>query len=273
MALLVFIYCPTCLTIRLLNYYFNFFKDLTRLQIYIMFFCCMFVIVPLQQLSLYLFKYKFTFLNKNNYQEDYVFNNIGPHNLDVISIIFGSLLGNSEMDKINSGSCVKFTYRALHLEYSNVLFNSLLNLGYCNPESKIITKSLGKKGKLYKIINFSTFYFSSLDWIYYMWYLNNKKTIPICIDKYLTPLALAIFIMDCGVKTFEGLSFNKTFSHLECELLVKALYLNFKIKAKIKYTGTNNKYIICILKDSIPNLKNQIGDYFIPSLKYKLILD
>ena len=196
---------------------------------------------------------------------------ITSHNTDIISIIFGSLLGLSEADKREQGVCINFYYKALHLDYPHKLLKYLTTLGYSRPEFSSIKKSLGKKGKLYKTMSFFTITLAHFDWIYDMWYINNKKTIPNSIGKYLTPLALAVFIMNSGVKTPGGLSFKNSFSYSECELLVKILYSNFKLKASIKKTGIIDRYTICILKNSIFSLSNQVGCYIIPSLKYKLI--
>jgi hypothetical protein len=48
------------------------------------------------------------------------------------------------------------------------------------------------------IIRFSTFTYSSFNWIYELFYINGIKVVPKCIEDYLTPLALAIWIMDDG---------------------------------------------------------------------------
>lgn len=201
------------------------------------------------------------------------FKSKGKPDIDIISIIFGSLLGKSVAEKRENGTCIIFFYKAIHLDYSQNLFNYLCTLAYCKPEFSIIKKKLGKKGKLYKTMKFWTSNLANFDWIYEMWYINNIKTIPNCIGKYLTPLALAIFIMDSGVKTQEGLSFTKSFTLTECELLIKVLDSNFKLKANIQSTGVYNQYKICILKESIPSLRNQVNSYFISSLKYKLIFN
>ena len=75
-----------------------------------------------------------------------------------------------------------------------------------------------------------------------MWYINNKKTIPNSIGKYLTPLCLAVFIMNSGVKTPEGLSFTNSFSYSECELFVKVLESNFKLK--VNYLSYTHLFIV-----------------------------
>ena len=58
---------------------------------------------------------------------------------------------------------------------------------------------------------------------------------PKCINQYLTPLALAIWIINGGVKVgkFFKLCTN-SFSYNDCLLLIKALNNNFYIKAFIQ---------------------------------------
>jgi ubiquinol-cytochrome c reductase cytochrome b subunit len=83
---------------------------------------------------------------------------IGPHNIDVISIIFGSLLGDAHGEKRLKGLGTRFSFyqEDSHVEYLLYLHKMLSELGYCNPKVPIITNRLGAKGKIRKIIRFST---------------------------------------------------------------------------------------------------------------------
>jgi ubiquinol-cytochrome c reductase cytochrome b subunit len=83
---------------------------------------------------------------------------IGAHNKDIISIIFGSLLGNSNSEKIFSGVGTRFNFyqEAVHVKYMLFLHKLLSELGYCNSKLPIITTRLSSKGKIKKIIKFST---------------------------------------------------------------------------------------------------------------------
>ena len=79
---------------------------------------------------------------------------IGPHNKDVLSIIFGSLLGDAHSEKrlIGLGTRISFFQESVHVEYLLYLHKLLSELGYCNPKIPIITNRLGVKGKLRKIL-------------------------------------------------------------------------------------------------------------------------
>lgn len=94
---------------------------------------------------------------------------------------------------------------------------------------------------------------------------------PKCIDQYLTPLALAIWIMNDGAKVDKGLKLNTNyFSYNDC-LLFKALNNNFNIKASIQSTGKKDQYLIYIWTESMTDLINIVSPYIIPEMKYKLI--
>ena len=95
---------------------------------------------------------------------------------------------------------------------------------------------------------------------------------PKCIDQYLTPLALAIWIMDEGVKVGKIFKLGtNSFSYNDCLLLIKALNNNFNIKASIQSSGNQDQYLIYIWKESMTNLINIVSPYIIPEMKYKLI--
>jgi ubiquinol-cytochrome c reductase cytochrome b subunit len=83
---------------------------------------------------------------------------IGPHNKDIISIIFGSLLGDAHGEKrlLGVGTRFSFYQEAVHVEYMLFLHKLLSELGYCNPNLPIITTRLGSKGKIRKIVRFTT---------------------------------------------------------------------------------------------------------------------
>lgn len=198
---------------------------------------------------------------------------IGAHNKDIISIIFGSLLGNSKSDKILLGVGTRFSFyqEAVHVKYILFLHKLLSELGYCNSKLPIIKTRLSSKGKIKKIIKFSTWTYTSFNWIYDLWYNNKIKHVPECIHLYLTPLALAIWIMDEGYKVNQSLKFNtNSFSYNDCLLIIKALHNNFNIKASIQSTGSKDKYIIYIWKESMTDLINIVSPYIVPEMKYKL---
>jgi ubiquinol-cytochrome c reductase cytochrome b subunit len=199
---------------------------------------------------------------------------IGPHNKDILSILFGSLLGDAHGEKRLKGLGTRFSFfqEDSHVEYIYFLHKLISNYGYCNPKIPTISYRLGVKGKLRKIVRFSTWTYTSFNWIHDIWYKEGIKCVPDCIDQYLTPLALAIWIMDDGSKVKKGLKFStKSFTYNDCLKLVKVLNDNFYIKASVQSAGSKDQYIIYVWKESLENLRNIVSPYIIPEMKYKII--
>jgi ubiquinol-cytochrome c reductase cytochrome b subunit len=198
---------------------------------------------------------------------------VGLHNRDTISIIFGSLLGNAHIEKrlIEVGTSINFYQEAVHIEYLLHLHTILSGSGYCNTNLPNITTRLGPKGKIRKVIRFATWTYTSFNWIHDLWYKDQIKCVPNCINQYLTPLALAIWIMDNGAKVGNGLKFStNSFSYNDCLLLIKALNDNFNIKASIQSAGSKDQYVIFIWKESMDELRSIVSQYIISEMKYKL---
>lgn len=198
---------------------------------------------------------------------------IGPHNKDILSIIFGSLLGDGYAEKRNSGTGTRicFYQEHSHVEYSFYLHSFLSQLGYCNVKEPTINTRLGIGGKVRKVVRFRTWTYTSFNWIHDLWYVNGVKKIPSCISEYLTPMALAIWIMDDGGKVGDALKFStNSYTYSDCLVLVNALNTNFKIKSSIQKAGADNQYIIYVWKESMPSLREIVRPYIIPGMKYKV---
>lgn len=198
---------------------------------------------------------------------------VGPHNKDVLCIIFGSLLGDAHAEKRQQGNGTRVTFyqEHSHVEYMFYLHNLLSNLGYCKPKQPTVGTRLGIKGKVRKTVRFATWAYTSFNWIHDLWYKDGIKIVPECISYYLTPLALAIWIMDDGAKVGKGLKFStNSYSYTDCLTLVSALNANFSIKSTIQSAGSENQYIIYIWKESMDNLRNIVYPYIIPEMRYKI---
>jgi ubiquinol-cytochrome c reductase cytochrome b subunit len=83
---------------------------------------------------------------------------IGPHNKDILSILFGSLLGDAfaEFRLKGKGTRIAFYQEGSHVSYLIWLQKLISELGYCNINLPKITTRLGKKGVVRKIIRFKT---------------------------------------------------------------------------------------------------------------------
>ena len=196
---------------------------------------------------------------------------IGPHEQIIYSIVFGSLLGDGTAEKRNGGlgTRISFYQESTHLSYLLWLHSLLSSKGYCNDA---LPKIQTRLGVVRKILRFHTWTYTSFNFIYELFYENKVKKVPQSIAKYLTPLALAIWIMDDGAKVSKGLKFcTNCYSYSDCLFLVQVLHLNFKLKSSVQSAGATNQYVIYIWKESMPLLREIVSPYLIPEMKYKIL--
>jgi hypothetical protein len=195
---------------------------------------------------------------------------IGPHNEDIISVLVGSLLGDGNAERLNNGG-VRFTIKQsdIHKNYFFLLYYFFNSRGYCNNNIPVIMKQhLGNK--LFHYYYFRTYSFTSLLWLYNLFYNHNKnKVIPVKIVNYLTPLALAVWIQDDGYWHDYGVRISTNcFLLSEINLLVKALETKFNLKCSIHKNGKSHQ--IYIKAESIILLRNLVLPHFDKSMYYKL---
>lgn len=207
--------------------------------------------------------------NINNYT--------GPLNINIISIIYGSLLGDAHAEKRKGGKGTRilFYQEGSHSKYLLYLHNLISSLGYSNTNIPKIKSRIVKRGKIKQIIRFHTWTYLKFNNIYNEWYNEKKeKRVPKSIYKYLTPLALAIWIMNDGVKVGSELKLiTNSFIYSDVLYLIEILYKKYNLKCSIQKTGNINQYNIYILKESMKDLIKIVDPYIIKCMKYKIIIN
>ena len=105
-------------------------------------------------------------------------------------MMIGSLLGDGYMNR-RSGEGVRVCYRQSikNKEYLLWLYNFYLERGYTSKlEPRRYVRTIKTRpGKEYYGLEFNTFTFSSLNWMYKMFYKKGKKVVPEKIGDYLKP--------------------------------------------------------------------------------------
>ncbi|RYE15720.1 MAG: hypothetical protein EOP34_02055 [Rickettsiales bacterium] len=216
---------------------------------------------------------------------------IGPHNKDVYSIIFGSLLGDGYAEKRAGGTRIQFAQENSHGAYALWLAQRLADAGYRSTQPLEISTRLGVGGKVRFLYRFRTYTFSSFNVFYEMFYcqrtlylqpntvtaeniyLKNRKIVPSLTDLklYLTPLALAIWIMDDGTQSGKGLKLcTNCFTKTEVQTLCDVLGEIYNLKATVNSAGVEHQYVIYISSHSMCLLKEIVETHMEPSMKYKL---
>lgn len=200
---------------------------------------------------------------------------IGPHNADIISIIYGTLLGDSSLEKRCGNVRISFQQENNNCEYLFWLWNKLSRSGYCSSIKPILKFRISVKGKKRFYYRFNTFTFSSLNFLYYQFYKNNSiiKRVPDNIGCYLTPLAFACWIMDDGCRVGMGLKLcTNAFFKEDVLLLIDTLINNFNIKSNLNESGIVNQWVIYIPKSEIHKVQKVVKPYIVQSMYYKIQL-
>ena len=197
---------------------------------------------------------------------------IGPHNFEVLSLLLGSLLGDGTMERDGHGSRFAFYQEKSHGEYLLWLHQTLFSFGYCKPDLPQIQTRIHHSDQLRYISRFRTYTYSSFNWIYDAFYPHSKKILPSLISDYLSPLALAIWIMDDGCKVKDrGFKFaTNCFTLVEVQFLAQLLKDKFDLSTSIHKTGAINQYNLYIPKSSIDKLSGIVKPYIHPTMLYKL---
>lgn len=200
---------------------------------------------------------------------------IGPHNQDVVSVIVGSLLGDSYANRRSvEGTRICYRQSSIHKDYLFWLYNFFYTQGYCsNLEPRMYTRLLKHKGKEVQHFGyeFNTFTFRSFNWLHEMFYHKGKKVINPTIEEFITPLCLAIWISDDGGWAKPGVRIaTNSFSSAEIELLVNILKKKFNLDCTIQFLKASGNYSIYIKGSSVTTLREIVLPHMHSSMKYKL---
>ena len=204
----------------------------------------------------------------------------GPHNIDIISIIVGSILGDTYLEKRikGKGTRVIFDLCNINIEYLFWFHKFLSDRGYCRNKAPIFRKRISKKRKILFHYRINSYTFSSLNWLHDMFYtLDNLKgeyikVIPLNLEEYLNPLALAIWFMNHG--SISGSSVKiaiNCFTDEELLFLCDLLKRKYNILCSKRWEGKKkNTCFLFIYKNSLPNFSKLVKPYMLPSMYYKL---
>ena len=203
---------------------------------------------------------------------------IGPHNKDVLSLIIASLLGDTHMEKRKNekGSRLIVEQCGNNVEYLMWLHQFFAKRGYCSITKPKLKRRIRKNNKVYFHYRFTTFAFSSFNWIHDSFYslelnsLNFKKIIPLnFLEKYMDNMSLAIWFMDDG--SLQGSGFKICTSGFEYTEIIKfKSLLENKFKLNCSIHKDRNYWNIYIKKESCPLFASIVYPYMLPSMRYKL---
>ena len=207
----------------------------------------------------------------------------------MISVLVGCLLGDCYAAKSKAlvpGTSFRFAQSIRHKDYLFYLYEFFYSRGYCTKagprEYRRTLINASNVSKTYYGYEFDVFTFSSLNWLYDMFYSEGRKIISPELINYLTPMALAFLIMDDGgwVSGSKSVRIStNNFTKEEVQLLSQMFKTKFDLDCTVQLLskGEGNtpkdKYSIYIKVASLPKLKELVLPYMIPSMRYKLGLN
>lgn len=197
---------------------------------------------------------------------------IGPHNYDVLCLFYGALMGDAYAEKRAGSTRICFQQESSNAEYLGWLHRFLSEKGYCNEKKPKLQKRIGKGGKIRFLMRFKTWSFQSLNWIHDDFYKQNTKVVPSSLEKFLSPLALAVWIMDDGGECGAGFKIaTNAFPHDMLCPVVQFLRDRYQIKASIvRHGGREQDRVLYIWAASLDRRRNIVEPYIVPSMRYKL---
>lgn len=101
-------------------------------------------------------------------------------------------------------------------------------------------------------------------------YVDRRKTVPSEIGKDLSPLALAVWLMDDGSADYAGLTIQThSFCSEEVQRLAEVLQSKFGLATNMR--RNKGAEVIYLRAESIPRLRKIVGPFILPEFGYKLI--
>lgn len=200
---------------------------------------------------------------------------MGPIPQKIQDILVGTLLGDCSGHILAKGVNPTFAFKQSYPEhwlrqaYLFYIYFIFLCWGYANLSIPLPYKSTSNKGDEFYYIRFRTIANKELMPMYLMFYPNGIKIVPLDIAKYLTPRALAFWIMDDGSWAGSGLLLHtNSFTESEVDLLIAALHANFGFNANKR--NRYGKWIIYIPAKDVTLLRSIVLYHMHKSFYYKI---
>jgi hypothetical protein len=185
------------------------------------------------------------------------------------SIIIGILLGDAHIRKLNLiNNNARIIFKQFIINFPCLWHVYMELFPYCNSYPNLDFSKIGSKK--YCTVVFRTRNYPFLNELYDIFILNGKKIVPLDIFNYLTPVAIAHWIMCDGASAHGGLILcTNSFKIEDVVLLMNVLLIKWDIKSVLHFSkGLPRIYINRKEKNK---LKLIIFKYIILFFEYKLL--
>jgi LAGLIDADG DNA endonuclease family len=101
-------------------------------------------------------------------------------------------------------------------------------------------------------------------------YRERRKIVPVDIECDLSPLTVAVWLMDDGAADYAGLTFQThSFTKTETSRLAAALRRKYDLRTGVR--ANRGKWIVYVYAESMPRMQEIVGPHVLPEFEYKLI--
>ena len=191
------------------------------------------------------------------------------NNNESTSLIIGSLLGNSYLEKNEKGIKIILIKCSGNIEYLMKFYNYFNSIGFCKSKKPHLYKIITKKNKSLYYWKAESYYLTQLKWIYEMLYPKGVKTIPSNLKEYLTPLSLATWYLDNTEKLYissnQGFDLNSQNVYYISKILKDKYNINTSYRLESK-----GKIAFYVDNESLNNFNEIVKPYISSSLQHKL---
>lgn len=189
-----------------------------------------------------------------------------PTNLK--SVILGILLSDGHLFKNKLGNTLfSFKQSIKRFDFTWTLFLKFSH--FCQGYPRLDYTKIN--GKPYTLIYFATRVYPCFTEFYNMFYINNKKIVPLELYNLLDYEALAYWIMGDGTKSGTGIVLQtQSFTVKECVFIISVLMHKFDLVCNLYMQ--RNQPTIYINSKSIKKIQDKLIPYFPISMRYKFKL-
>lgn len=181
-----------------------------------------------------------------------------PLKVRQVQLIIGSLLGDGTLLRTTAGFCFRAHHGVAQRFLVDWKYEQLRNLVRTRPR-------LSGAGYYFRTVSHPAF-----GRLRDEFYEASRKIVPInVLRRYLTPFALAVWIMDDGAADGGQLRINtQSFSWEECERL--SIFISGRFGISFTLNSDKGYPRLRCSASSMPRLRELIAPYLLPEMRYKL---
>jgi len=194
---------------------------------------------------------------------------------DLISVLIGTLLGDSSIEKRGNSARMELKQGIVHKDWLLWLHSFIASRGLCNTTQPAPAQTTAKTtGAKYGYLLFRLYSNPLTLALHALFYLFNGlkyiKVLDIGIVPYLSPLAIAVWVADDGTNRNGSTAICTDSFSPEClDILINALQQMYGITLN-KYTHAGKYTRLAVSRKDMPKFAALIKPHLHPSMLHKL---